>query len=370
MSQRILILTQLPPPVHGASVMNKIVVETVAEQENLSSRALNISPLEKIADIGKFRFYKMFHFFLFIPSLLKQLMYFRPDLIYFTMAPHGFAFYRDLVVIALLHLSGARRVLHLHGKGIAKRASQSWWQKLLYRAAFHKATVVVLSKQLRNDVSGVVPAENIKTLSNGVPDSFFGLTKEMKQDSAPIRFLFLSNMKKTKGPLVLLRALSLLKKEGYSFEADFVGGWVASMPESYFSEQAAILNVSDNITCWGPKYGEEKLAFLKRADALVFPTYYENEAFPLVILEGMSAGLPIISTNEGGIPDIFTSGHEGFLTTPQDEQALFKSLEILTNDAAKRQRMGQSARRTYEEKFTLGVFRKNLLELFQSEIKA
>ena len=75
-----------------------------------------------------------------------------------------------------------------------------------------------------------------------------------------------------------------------------------------FSEEVDKRNLNDRIAYVGRKVGEEKEAFFRQSDVFVFPTYYYNECFPLVILEAMEYKLPVISTNEGGIPDIVKDG--------------------------------------------------------------
>jgi glycosyltransferase involved in cell wall biosynthesis len=57
-----------------------------------------------------------------------------------------------------------------------------------------------------------------------------------------------------------------------------------------------------------PGSGQKKSA-LERADCLVFPTFYENEAQPLVLLEAMSAGLPVITTSWRGVPEVLPKGY-------------------------------------------------------------
>ena len=54
----------------------------------------------------------------------------------------------------------------------------------------------------------------------------------------------------------------------------------------------------------GRKYGEEKERLFRESDIFVFPTYYDIECFPLVLLEAMQYGLPCVNTDEGGIRDI------------------------------------------------------------------
>lgn len=93
---------------------------------------------------------------------------------------------------------------------------------------------------------------------------------------------------------------------------------------------------------------------------LVFPTYYFNECFPLVLLEAMMYGLPVISTDEGGIKDEVKDGKNGFVVKPQDAVALADAIQRLLDDKDARQTMGAEGRRMFKEQFTMECFENNI----------
>jgi len=76
----------------------------------------------------------------------------------------------------------------------------------------------------------------------------------------------------------------------------------------------------------------------------VLPTLKEGS--PLVILEAMSCGLPVISTDVSGIPDILKDGYNGFLIQPKDVDGLYQKMNFLINDPKLRKIMGRNARQT------------------------
>jgi len=101
----------------------------------------------------------------------------------------------------------------------------------------------------------------------------------------------------------------------------------------------------------------------------VLPTYYPNECFPLVILEAMQHSLPVISTFEGGIPDMVKDGINGFLIPQRNVIALAERLELLVRYPQLRKQMGRDGRMKYENNFTLGIFEHKLLSILQDAIK-
>ena len=108
--------------------------------------------------------------------------------------------------------------------------------------------------------------------------------------------------------------------------------------------------------------------FWKDADIFVFPTYYHNECFPLVILEAMEQGLPVISTNEGGIPDIIDHDNSGYTVEKNNPIDLASAIERLLKEPELRNSMGKAGRRRFEEKFTEEMFEKKMRECLEKAI--
>ena len=117
------------------------------------------------------------------------------------------------------------------------------------------------------------------------------------------------------------------------------------------------------LVCYhGRKYGKDKDAYFLGADLFVFPTYYPNECYPLVLLEAMQHGVPCVSTNEGGISGIIDEGENGFLTEKHDSRALAEKMEYLISHPEERKRMGEEGRRKFKSEFTLGKFEERMME--------
>ncbi len=113
---------------------------------------------------------------------------------------------------------------------------------------------------------------------------------------------------------------------------------------------------------------EKKISELQKADIFVFPTF--NEAFPLVLLEASQFSLPVISTFEGGIPDIVVDGKTGFLVKSQNPEMLAEKISILLNNSNLRIEMGRNAYERFINNFTIDIFEKNMLKTFNSILNA
>ncbi|MEW5802936.1 MAG: glycosyltransferase family 4 protein [bacterium] len=361
----ILCFAHLPPPVHGVTLMGQIVVTSQALHTSFQVDILPLHCSQSIEDIGRFRLGKFIKIFRLAWDLFQRCLTIRPDLVYFTLAPTGSAFYRDLLFVAILKITGSSHVYHLHGKGIARQASGSFLKKQLYRWAFGKAQVIHLSPKLYSDISQFVPKNKCHFLANGIPDSADGFKSAQVRKSADktLCILYFSNMMITKGPLVLLEALVNLKRRGESFHALFAGGWASDGCAEQFSSIVRENELQDFVEYLGPKYGSDKSDLYRKADIFVFPTY--NDAFPLVLLEAMSYGLPVISTFEGAIPDIVQDNVTGFLIPPKDPESLTSSLSVLLNNHDLRFQFGQAGRKRFIECFTQDTFEINLVSTIE-----
>jgi glycosyltransferase involved in cell wall biosynthesis len=121
--------------------------------------------------------------------------------------------------------------------------------------------------------------------------------------------------------------------------------------------------LEENVSFDGPLYGEEKAAACRAADIFVHPT--REDCFPLVILEAMSAGLPVVASEEGGIPDEVEDGKTGLLFRKGDSADLARCLETLLVDASLRTRMGAAGRDRFEKRFMKACFEDRLLHILE-----
>ena len=356
-------MTHLPPPVNGVTLMGQIVMSSHVLDNAFDIHTIPFKSSDSINDIGSYNFKKLSRSLYFCWRLLSECLSFKPDLVYFTLTPSGKAFYRDLFYVFIIKLTRRRRIYHLHGKGVAGSTTAPL-AKWLYKWAFRNSSVILLSPLLYDDISGVAGRKQCFYLPNGIPDICTPDVGKTKGVSDIPHILFLSNLVRNKGPLVLLEALAIVHSRGIQFRSSFAGVWESSEVEADFNNFVAMNELSSHVQYLGPKYGNEKEKLLASADIFAFPTY--NDAYPLVVLEAMSHGLPIVSTYEGAIPDMVRDGENGFLVPIRDAVALADSLLKLIVDPDLRKKMGQTGRVRYESDFTQSVFEQGLLNILSS----
>jgi glycosyltransferase involved in cell wall biosynthesis len=102
---------------------------------------------------------------------------------------------------------------------------------------------------------------------------------------------------------------------------------------------------------------------LATADVFVLPS--KSEGMPISVLEAMAAGLPVVASAVGGVPEVVVDGETGFLVPPGDPEALADALGRLLADGELRRRMGAAGRRRAELRFDLPRFRQDHLQLYE-----
>ena len=176
--------------------------------------------------------------------------------------------------------------------------------------------------------------------------------------------LFLSNMMAEKGVWTLVSAAQVLRQRGFDFEVHFVGKW-SDISEDDFIALVKEARLESVCMAYGPQYGKDKEVFWRNADLFVFPTFYHNECFPLVLLEAMQHGVPCVSTAEGGIPSIIDDGKTGFLVERQNAKMLAEKMAWLMEHPEECKCMGMKGREKFELEFTLDVFERKLKSILE-----
>jgi glycosyltransferase involved in cell wall biosynthesis len=359
-----------PPPVNGgASFVGKMIKESVCINKAFSTDFINLTTSFNLAKVGKIKFGKYLTTIKIIGKVLLALNKNKYDLCYMTLTATGPGFYKDLLIVAMLKLFRQKILFHFHNKGISNASGNSF-NNFFYRYTFKNVKCILISKRLYPDICKYVNPENVYYCPNGIPSYATLLHKDVvsKSSSGAIcRLLFFSNMMVEKGVYVLLEACSILRDKHLNFECHFVGDWVDINKESFY-KYISRNKLDKNVFAHGPKYDQDKLSYFEDADIFVFPTFFHNETFGLVNLEAMQHALPIVSTPEGGIPDVVVDGVTGFLVPQKDAQALANALEKLIVCPELRQSMGLAGNKRFYDLFTVDNFENNLKKILNKEV--
>lgn len=363
MRPKILFILHLPPPIHGAAMVGKAIHDSQVINKIYDSQYINLALAKDLNDIGKTGWRKLFMFIRLLHTVRQTIKKFKPDLCYLTPNAKGGAFYKDFLVIQLVKWMGCKVIVHYHNKGISTRQN-CWFDNLLYTHFFKNLKVILLAKSLYSDFAKYVLPNNLYICPNGIPQTI---------TLPPIRhkrfnILFLSNMMEEKGVWTLLKACKILKENNRIFECHFVGKW-SDITQDVFEKKLQEYKLDELVFAHGAQYDDNKNKYWQACDLFVFPTYYHNESFPMVLLEAMQQKKACISTNEGGIPEIIIPEQTGYLIPKQDHISLADKISYLIDHQELCVKMGENGLIRYNQLYTLQKFEENFTSIIKDCLK-
>lgn len=356
----VLFILPLPPPVHGSAVMSRYIRESVEKTTGLKGDFVNLSTSRHVKEIGKVSYKKVTRFFSAYFRVLGLLLSRKYDLCYLAITCHGIGFLKDMPYVLLCKLFRRRVVLHQHNKGMSGDAGR-WPYRWLFPWVYKNTKVILLSWLLYPDVSRFVKREQVVICPNGIPQQAEKDVISLKRGVPEL--LYLSNLIESKGILVLLDSCRMLKEEGARFICHIVGDASKEISFSRMDDEIDKRGLTGMVICHGPRYGKEKEDFLKGADVFVCPT--SDDCFPVVLLEAMQHGLPVVSTYEGAIPDMIQEGVNGILCRPKQPRALAEAVSFLLSHEEVRIEMGKQGYRRFSELYTLSAYEKNIHQIIR-----
>lgn len=169
--------------------------------------------------------------------------------------------------------------------------------------------------------------------------------KRERQVTAPIEVLCIGTFYEVKGHTHLIEACRRLRARGVSLVCRLIG---EGPDEEALRRQVSEADLDEVVVFEGTRTRAEVVAALHRADLLVVPSIPtesgRREGIPVVLMEAMATGLPVVASNISGIPELVDNGTTGILVPPADPTAIADAVEALAKDPSLRERMGAAGR--------------------------
>lgn len=342
--RRLVVLGPIPPPIHGVSVSTSLVLANPFLREAFSVHHLDTSDRRSGANINTWDVQNVTLGMRALVELNRRLRG-RPGLVYLPLSSGPPAFLRDSLFIHLAALRGWKVVGHLRGGEFDRFfGERSGPYRRWIRATLAKLdSVGVMGECLRHMFHGLVPAERIAVVPNGTPDPHVNGSQR-----DPHTVLFMSNLRERKGLLEAVDAALMVVARHPRARFVFAGGWYDERLEQSVRARAGN---EDRIVFLPPVAGEEKDKLLLSASVMLFPPR-EPEGHPRVVLEGLAAGLPVVTTDRGAIAETVVDGESGFVLADPVPEVIAARLMELLEDPGLRLRMGEAARARYVAEFT------------------
>ncbi len=366
--KKILFLIQLPPPVHGVSVMNKAVISN-PYFNSFDKKTIPLNFSKEISSLRKFTFKKVVKSIFIFFKIFSNLFVFRPNVVYFTLFPFGKAFFlRDIFYLGLIKIFNIKIVLHFHNVGI-KNESKNRFKQRIYNWAFSNLNIIFLFEKLKEKEIANLSLKNTRyfVIPNGIPVVDISKYNNIKEEKDYLNILFFSNLFEEKGFFLLLDVFKELSKKNDNIKLIIAGQdfdnnkqKIEKLIYQYSLQKSVIIKTNT--------FNEQKYELYAKSDIFVFPSFFKEEAFPLVVLEAMQMQLAIVASDIGATSNIIQNGQNGLLLKSNNHQDLFDKIKMLILDKNLRKKLGIQAMVDYKEKYTTDIFNNNVVNVIKTLI--
>ncbi len=319
----VIVISQVPPPFHGSTVMTVVFLETL-DRLGRRYRLIDRRFSKSLSDVGRFQLSKLVASAGLIGRLLVALVRTRPREAVFFMTNRTASFLVDWALSEMLRLFKTPTIGYLHTQGYTALAKRGpLWRFLVRRLLTSAHTLVCLSAALETDVARLAPQARIVSIANTphrVPENIV----DDCAVSPELTVLFLSNFIPEKGLGEFLEIADHFGREGNPVRFVAAG---APVNDAQLTKLRAAAGPNTDVL--GPVGPERKWELLREASLLVFPSRYPFEAQPLVLVESMAAGLPVVAFDIGGIGDLVDDGKTGRLFSVGDNAGMRRAVDEL-----------------------------------------
>lgn len=290
-------------------------------------------------------FKKILFFVQAYQGIKKQIKENKPDVVHIHMSYKG-SFTRKYLIHKLCKKNNIPDIIHLHGSEFKK-----WYDEVNEKKKSEIRTLlceakacIVLGEKWNDLIKEIEPKANTVVVSNTVH-----IPGETVRWEEPVKFLFLGVLIKRKGVSDLLKAIKLLKDElgAQKFKVVIAGSGVE---EENLKIESHTLEIDNVVEFVGWIDGERKTRLLKSCQLLVLPSY--NEGLPIAIIEAMSYGMPIVSTDVGDIPSAVLDGENGFLIKPGDISGLKERMRKVISSKSLYSELSLNAKKVCQSRFS------------------
>lgn len=276
------------------------------------------------------------------------------DVVHMHMSYKG-SYWRKYYLHKLVKLFRKPDIIHLHGSEFKKfyDTSSVRTQKKIRTLLRECDRLVVLGDAWAQTVLEIEPKTHVEILRNAVklPDECAHWNGET------FEILYLGVLIPRKCVDDLLHAMALV--ENPSVHLTIAG---SGAEEDTLRKLCSDLGLNEKVTFAGWTDGEKKKNLLESCQCLVLPS--ENEGLPIAILEALAAGMPVISTGVGSIPEAVLDGKNGFIVPVHDPKSMADAMAAVSASEETWQKMSENAREIAREKFDESVFFDDLNRLY------
>ena len=259
---------------------------------------------------------------------------------------------------------GRATVLTYHSDVVKQATILKFYRPIMERVLRQVDALIIGSPPMRRSAYLADHQAKLRLIPYGIPLATFRRAEDVRQrdPQAPFTLLFVGRLRYYKGLDTLIRALPRIPAR-----LRVVG--IGPM-EAEWRELAQELGVSDRVEWLGETPDAALPSVYHSADLFVLPASHPSEAFGLVQVEAMAAGLPVVCTELGtGTTYVNLDGITGLVVAPRDPDALAAAINSLVADPARLAELGRAAESRVAQEFDLDVMVDRVLALYGDLIR-
>ena len=287
---RMLFLVQLPPPIHGVTMVSERVLREARLIDGLATHHLWMGGARDLHDIGRMQLRKFAHFGWFLLQLWRQrFLAPRYDIAYCALAPHGEALLRDALLIAAAKRISRRVLVHLHTRGLEEVLAVATASRQLACSLISGTELITLSDETRQLARASGHFARVHLLRNCVPDP----GPPSPEWSGRLRCGFLGNLDARKGVLRFVDAIAALREADIPVEGIVMGSDSKHLTAIDVRAYAEAKGVSDVVEVRGFVEEDVKSQTLGTFDLFIYLS--DHDLAPLSLLEALAhAAVPVV----------------------------------------------------------------------------
>lgn len=366
----LLFIGALPPPYHGVTVFNEALLNSKIS-DVYRVYHLDTSDKRNLDNLGRVDLENVYLALRNFWGLIKLCTRKKPGLVYLPIA-QNIAYLRDgMFIVVARFLSKGKIIIHLHGSYFKEYYNNTnWFMKQFVDFTMKRVDMaIVLGNCLKYIFDGWV--EDVQVVPNGT--SFNPkLGDKFKGNKNTLTISYLSNLSKSKGVLDTIKAAKIVVDKYPNVRFKFAGPWAIQEKETKKCAFKFIRenHFEDKIEFVGRVLSDRKEKFLVDTDIFIFPSWYKYEGHPIVIIEAMAAGCPVISTKDvGAIHETVVDGKTGILVEKKNPKAIAEAVMKLIENPELRIKMGRAGRKRYEQYYTQEKNIENMIRVFEQTLK-
>jgi glycosyltransferase involved in cell wall biosynthesis len=386
--EKILFIVPFPPPYAGPEVASKILLESaIKERIEVITLCSNVHTRNK--DKGKINFYSIMKFIVLILQITWLILYRRPKAIYALLSQNLTGFIRDSIIIVIAKVTGKKVILHFHGSNFHNfYVSQPQYFQTYISWILKKVDgIIIQTFWLREIFSQFIAEDKLKVIYNPINmDSAIDSSEIHKRSKGKdITVLYFSNISVAKGFLVLAKAMKEIVCQEHNIKFIIAGSAIDRERNIFYDQDGKKIefqNISELIgEIKNNRVFENKIIFLNeitsleqklkvfsQSDIFVLPSY--SEGCPMVVLEAMSAGLPVVVTPVGALVEIIKDYKNGFFIPLGDAAELKNKILFLAANPSLRNEMGRQNLELIRRDFSIDKITPQFSDFFQQTLKS